>query len=144
MSPIGSTSPAPDPTGKREADLLEALMMMRRDIDPFVDADDSQQERTPEDQLRRSYYRAIPPSLIGLIRLAGLVSRVVHERAAVARTEFHQPGVVSGHEGPAVQRDRDQRRSSQTPRGSRHLAPGDPGSDGGHRQLLRRTVHQLV
>lgn len=65
--------PQPDETGRREKDLVDALMLMRREIDPSADAPIfvSGSEAPTEDRIR--YVREIPPDLSWLVRIAGLI-----------------------------------------------------------------------
>ena len=61
--------PTPDPN--REKDLVDALMLMRREIDPTAFAEP---RRVEESEERLRYIRRIPPSLSWLVRIAGLIA----------------------------------------------------------------------
>ncbi|MFA3916687.1 S8 family peptidase [Ruegeria hyattellae] len=62
--------PEPDPEGGREKDLCDALMFMRREIDP------GHRNGTgiKEDSDRYKYIRDIPPDLSWFVRIAGLIA----------------------------------------------------------------------
>lgn len=62
--------PQPDYDGMREKDLVDALMLMRREIDSsMTDLDSIEQS-----QSRLQYIRDIPPDLCWLVRIAGLIA----------------------------------------------------------------------
>lgn len=68
--------PQPDPEKKRERDLVDALMLMRREIDQSVnhDSDIQTEELRKNSRYRRRHYiREIPPDLTWLVRVAGVI-----------------------------------------------------------------------
>ncbi|MEM7092220.1 MAG: S8 family peptidase [Actinomycetota bacterium] len=77
--------PRPDPTDLRTADLVDALMLFRRDVDPFIDVDDHyRDESTPEERARRNYIRSLPSGMLGLIRVAGPIAEAFLNNERVA------------------------------------------------------------
>jgi subtilisin family serine protease len=63
--------PMPDPLAKRERDLLEALMLMRREIDHSLTHDVEPQDASGVS--RQRYIRQIPADLSWLVRIAGVI-----------------------------------------------------------------------
>lgn len=63
--------PRPDEGGHRQRDLVDALMLMRREIDPTVDVGRAR-EKARENGERQRYIRELPPNLIWLVRIAGI------------------------------------------------------------------------
>ena len=62
--------PQPDPQEQRERDLWDALMLMRREIDPGHRANTEIQGGVE----RREYIRSIPPDLSWFVRISGLIA----------------------------------------------------------------------
>ena len=64
--------PQPDETKKRERDLVDALMLMRREIDQAASIPEGE-EGQKASKARIHYVREIPPDLSWLVRVAGLI-----------------------------------------------------------------------
>lgn len=65
-------TPFPQPDGRREEDLTDALMLMRQEIDPSV----SRKRRRPN-PARDRYISEMPPDLSWLVRIGGLIADCV-------------------------------------------------------------------
>ena len=73
--------PQPDENKKREKDLTEALMQMRREIAPLIvseniDEHSVHSEKTQKNRIK--YIREIPPDLIWIVRITGLIADCFH------------------------------------------------------------------
>ena len=65
--------PQPDDKGMREKDLVDALMLMRREIDSSAGGQVRGKPLTKTKQSRLQYIRRIPPDFCWLVRIAGLI-----------------------------------------------------------------------
>lgn len=90
--------PQPDPSGARERDLLQALLLMRREVDPGL-RDALLESLRPE---RQDYIRNVPADLIWLVRIAGLI----------AHCQAQEHKLLDGHDilGRQIERELEYRR----------------------------------
>lgn len=78
--------PQPDEKLERESDLTDALMIMREDFNRHIHSTDGDNIKLKNEQ-RLSYIRAIPPDLVWLVRIAGLIGDCFHSGNPLLHSE---------------------------------------------------------
>ena len=94
--------PQPDPDEKREQDLYDALMVMRRRINSTAANGDA----IGGDAKRKRYIREIPPDLAWLVRISGLIANCFELRCRLLEKE-DQWSKVFEREFSLLQRERE-------------------------------------